>query len=396
MTRNHGSSFRISGPYTSPGTPEYGDINNAGDIPKTWSSERVPLLTSSSSRRHISAAALMPFNSGRALPSKWDDAERWITSPVSGYGAFKISITNQAPHHRRPKSKSGPLGPTGPDEGGSVTSGFMGSSPLTMGVLVPDGCLPVSYGTGIGVKSDSLFCGNNNYNTMNNMTRSTSVPGLSDLVSESSARSSQDDNKLDGTNDDDDDDDDDEGRVSRRDMATQISPQESTHSSSRGRLSFSKLASSIPNMECTRENHASRDNIRDVQEDKITTTANQSKKLGLRKMGLTNTEDLVSPSRNAGEASKNIPKLQRDEAKINAWENLQKAKAEAAIRKLEMKLEKKRSSSMDKITNKLKDAEMKAQAMRELLSDQAPTNSHKGFSFCIYVRICSCFACNRS
>ncbi|GFQ06687.1 hypothetical protein PHJA_002812700 [Phtheirospermum japonicum] len=111
-------------------------------------------------------------------------------------------------------------------------------------------------------------------------------------------------------------------------------------------------------------------------------------------MGSTNTEDLASW--NVGEASKNISKLQREEAKINAWENLQKAKAEAAIQKLEMKLEKKRSGSMDKITNKLRAAQLRAQAMRDLLSDQAPRNSHKGFSFCIYVRICNCFVCNKS
>ncbi|GFQ07143.1 hypothetical protein PHJA_002858400 [Phtheirospermum japonicum] len=305
MMRNYGSSFRKSGPYTSPGTPEYD-----GGIPKTWSSERVPLPTSSSSRRHISAAALIPFNSGRALPSKWDDAERWITSPVSGFGAFKNSIANQAPHHRRPKSKSGPLGPTGPDahdEGGGARRGFMGSSPLTTGVLVPDGCLSISYGTGIGVESDSLFHGNNNnYNDINSMTRSTSVPGLSDLVSESSVPSSQDDNKLDVTKDDEDDDEE-EGPIS------------------------------------------------------------------------------YLASWNVGEASKNISKLQREEAKINAWENLQKAKAEAAIQKLEMKLEKKRSGSMDKITNKLRAAQLRAQAMRDLLSDQAPRNSHKGvFSLGIF------------
>ncbi|KAK1376897.1 hypothetical protein POM88_033090 [Heracleum sosnowskyi] len=46
--------------------------------------------------------------------------------------------------------------------------------------------------------------------------------------------------------------------------------------------------------------------------------------------------------------------IKREEARITGWENLQKAKAEAAIWKLEMKLEKKRSSSMDKIMKKLK------------------------------------------
>ncbi|OMO56665.1 hypothetical protein CCACVL1_26374 [Corchorus capsularis] len=62
--------------------------------------------------------------------------------------------------------------------------------------------------------------------------------------------------------------------------------------------------------------------------------------------------------------------ISKEEAKINAWENLnlQKAKAEAAIRKLEMKLEKKRSASMDKILSKLRMAQMKAQEMRSSMS----------------------------
>lgn len=190
MRRNSGSSFRNSGAYTSPGTPEYGD-NNVGELPKTWSSERVPTSSSSTSRRHVSAAALMPFNSGRTLPSKWDDAERWITSPISGYGAFKNSI---AQPQRRPKSKSGPLGPTGlgylpnysptvaAHEGGKMRN-FMVNSPLTTGVFVPDG-LSVHYEAGIGAKSNSSY-------VENNMTRSTSVPGLSDMISENSVPSSQ-------------------------------------------------------------------------------------------------------------------------------------------------------------------------------------------------------------
>lgn len=141
------SSFGNSGAYTSPGTPDYGD-NNVLGFQKGWCSERVPL--SNSSRRHISAAALMPFNSGRTLPSKWDDAERWITSPVSGFGVCK-NVAPQQPQ-RQPKAKSGPLGGTTPGvayfsnyspavpvlEGGRTRS-FLAGSPLTTGVLVPDG-----------------------------------------------------------------------------------------------------------------------------------------------------------------------------------------------------------------------------------------------------------------
>ncbi|KAL6551727.1 hypothetical protein OROGR_007881 [Orobanche gracilis] len=394
MRRNYGPSFRNSGAYTSPGTPVYGnDINNDEDMPKTWSSERIPLPTSSSSSstRHISATALVPFNSGRALPSKWDDAERWITSPISGYGAFKNSIART--HQRQPKSKSGPLGPTGlvylPNHPNALPNA---RSPLTTGVLASD----VSYGGAVDVKSSSLYGESSRSN--NNITRSTSVPGLSDLVSGSFVASSQEVylntqeggiceyDKLDGSNED-------EVRVSLRDMATQMSPETSTRSSSRG-VSFSNLPSLIRDLEHAREN---KDDVRDVQVDKGTTTSSRlSKKKGLQKMGSDIIENLPS-SWNAVEASKNISKLQRAEAKITAWENLQKAKAEAAIRELEMKLERKRSASMEKITNKLRAAQIRAQATRDLLSDQAaPGNPHKGFSFCIYVRICNCFVCNKS
>ncbi|KAL5131682.1 hypothetical protein HKD37_12G034510 [Glycine soja] len=59
----------------------------------------------------------------------------------------------------------------------------------------------------------------------------------------------------------------------------------------------------------------------------------------------------LAEAQNKSKAGKK-KKAKSEEAKISAWENLQKAKAEAAIRKLEMKLEKRRASSMDKIMNK--------------------------------------------
>ncbi|KAK4426370.1 hypothetical protein Salat_1405600 [Sesamum alatum] len=384
MKRNSG--IRYSGAYTSPGTPEYG-VTNPGELPKSWHSERVPLPTS---RRHIGAAALMPFNSGRALPSKWDDAERWITSPVSAHGSANSSA---AQPQRRPKSKSGPLGPPGlvylsnfspvlpALEGGNVRN-FMGNSPLTTGVLAPDG-LSIQYDAAIAAKSNSSCA-------KNNITRSTSVPGLSDLLDETTVLSSQDD-KNDRAKDE-------EAVVYRRDMATQMSPEGSTRSSSKGRLSFSTLPSSVPASFRPHSNHAAKDEIRDVQVDKGTTTARQSKKQGIKKMkkDSTDIDDLPLPW-NASEASKNASRLQREEAKITAWENLQKAKAEAAIRKLEMKLEKERSSSMDKILNKLRAAEMKARAMRDSLSEnqqpRARRTSYMGFSCCIYVKTYSLSSC---
>lgn len=187
--RKNSASLRNSGTYTSPSTPEYGD-NHVGGIQKGWSSERVPLPTNSS-RRHVSATALMPFNSGRSFPSKWDDAERWITSPLSSYGLCKASAVQP---RRHAKSKSGPLGTPGlmylPNfspsipvyEGGSIGN-FAGSSPFTTGVLVPDG-LCFHYGAGIDPKANSLY-------PEKRIARASSVPGLSDLLSEASLPSSQ-------------------------------------------------------------------------------------------------------------------------------------------------------------------------------------------------------------
>ncbi|XP_075521361.1 uncharacterized protein LOC142555633 isoform X2 [Primulina tabacum] len=352
--RKYSGSFRHSGAYTSPGTPEYG--GTIDEVPKGWNSERVPLATSSGGRRHISAAALIPFNSGRALPSKWDDAERWIRSPVSGHSPFN---TFAAQSQRHPKSKSGPLGSPGlvylsnysPTMDGGSVQNFMGNSQLTTGVLVPEG-LSFQYDARIISKSDSLYHGNN-------INRSTGVPGTSDVLSETMFPTSQGDT-LDRTKEE-------EGLVSldvsRRDMATQMSPEGSTHSSTKGRLSFSIFPSSgsVPN-----DNVSAKDEVRDVQVDKGTSTGRDAKKQGLRKMkDSRNTEDLPSPWSSA-EARKHV-RLQREEAKISAWENLQQAKSEAAVQKLEMKLEKMRSASMDKILKELEISQARALTMRNSL-----------------------------
>lgn len=375
MRRNYGS-FRNSGAYTSPGTPEHCDDKPGEIIPKTWSSERVPLPAAGGARRPVPAAALMPFNSGRTLPSKWDDAERWITSPLSGYGAFKIQP------QRRPKSKSGPLGATGvvyvPNCSPTVAGNFMANSPLTTGVLVPEG-LSVHYEAGMRARSKFSF-------DESNMNRSLSIP--SDLISESSMPNSPlnctTGDEMEGAREDD------EGPVLCRDVATQMSPdQASACSSSMGRLSFSNLPRGNPPASSS---PAQKDEVRDVQVDRGTTTpVRHSKKRAIKSSS--NAEHHSPSPWNVTEASKSMSKVQREELKITAWENLQKAKAEAAIRKLEMKLEKRRSASMDKITNKLRGAQIKAQRMRESLSEQPPRHSYNKFFCCIYIKKPSLFRC---
>lgn len=380
--RKHNTSLRNSGTYTSPSTPEYGDDHFEG-FQKGWCSERVPLPTNSS-RRHITATALMPFNSGRALPSKWDDAERWITSPVSGYGTPKTPSNVQL--QKQPKSKSGPLenpgvmympnfSPSAPVHEGGSRSNFIASSPFTTGVLVPDG-LSIHYGPGSDSRSSAFYA-------ENIMARASTAPGLSDFFAESSLPSSQDD-RVDNTKEPDSF----SPVVSRRDMATQMSPDDSTHSSPKGR------SPSIRSIEESNNKHSAKVEIRDVQVDRGPPVSGESQKNGVRETR----KDLQDASDSnlrwdVADAERSMPKLQREEIRINAWENLQKAKAEAAIQKLEVKLSKKRSASMDKIMNKLRLSQLKAQKMRGALSEGHPTTSKKLFSFQKYFKITSFSSC---
>ncbi|XP_071694118.1 uncharacterized protein [Rutidosis leptorrhynchoides] len=369
------SSFRNSGAYTSPGTPDYGD-NNVLGFQKGWCSERVPL--SNSSRRHISAAALMPFNSGRTLPSKWDDAERWITSPVSSFGVCKTLVA--PPPQRRPKAKSGPLGGTHPGvayfpnyspamsvvEGGSSNRNFLAGSPLTTGVLVPDG-LAFHHGAM-----------NNEYG----MVQTGNVTGWSELMIEPSYPDSQDERAYEnGVS----------RVVSRRDMATQMSPESSPDTS----------PANMPPPGSQR--YSARLEIRDVQVDKGITMTKHSKRHRLRIKNNRSPEanNDLALSWNTTEGEMTVSQLQKEEARITAWENLQNAKAEAAIRKLEMKLEKKKSASMDKILNKHRAAQMKAQQMRSNMSEianQTPTTSRKFRSLRRRVTnsFAGCFRCRDS
>ncbi|PHU25188.1 hypothetical protein BC332_03520 [Capsicum chinense] len=382
--RKQNNSMRNSGMYTSPSTPEYGDDHFEG-FQKGWCSERVPLPTNNS-RRHITATALMPFNSGRALPSKWDDAERWITSPLSGHGTPKSSNVQS---QKQPKSKSGPLenpgvmymqnfSPSVPVHEGESRSNFLASSPFTTGVLVPDG-LSIHYGAGSGSRSSAFYA-------ENSMAQARTAPGLSDFFAESSLPSSQDDKV-----DDSKESDSISPVVSRRDMATQMSPDDSTNSSSKGR------SPSIRSIEEPNNKHSAKVEIRDVQVDRGPPVSRESQKNGLRKTR----KDLQDASDSnlcwdVADAERSMPKLQREEARINAWENLQKARAEAAIQKLEMKLSKKRSASMDKIMNKLRLSRLKAQKMRGALSEGHPTTSKKFFPLQKYFKITcfsSCFYC---
>ncbi|MED6145947.1 hypothetical protein PIB30_116798 [Stylosanthes scabra] len=366
-----------SGTFPSPGTPNYRQGGVA--MQKGWCSERVP-LHSSAARKQV-GAALLPLSNGRTLPSKWEDAERWILSPVSGDGTGRISLPQQ---QRRPKSKSGPLGPPGiafysmyspsvPMFEGRNGGNFMAGSPFSAGVISADGLAVTSVGHAGVLPARTDPC----------MARSVSVHGCSEMQSQSSIPAQDA-----GTNV--------SPAVSRRDMATQMSPEGSTCPSPNNmRTSFSASTPPVlPIMELQSASFSKMD-IRDVQVDERVTMTRWSKKhralfsgrgsenVDRWKMKETSSQ---SSSLDSSERSKTASKAKREEAKIIAWENLQKAKAEAAIRKLEMKLEKKRASSMDKIMNKLRLAQKKAQEMRSSVSTNQPhqevaRTSHRAMLF---------------
>ncbi|GMI89704.1 hypothetical protein like AT1G45207 [Hibiscus trionum] len=371
---------RKSGSVPSPVTPNY--HHSGAGMQKGWSSEH-----NNGGIRQGSAAAALPFKNGRTLPSKWEDAERWIFSPVSGDVGAKQSI---APPRRRPISKSGPLGrpstyyslysPGMHMLDGGHAENFMAGSPFSAGVIAANGLSIHSRGHGGGFAARTKPC----------MGRSVSVHGCSEVVNRPSLSSQDADENLDSVKDAATDI---SPTVSRRDMATQMSPQGSTHSSPKESPSFSPSNSSaLPIIEL-QSIHSSKSEVRDVQVDERVTMALWEKKQRARKTA--KSSEIVDDRRKRAvesrtsiwdvtETAKNISKGKREEAKITLWENLQKAKADAAIRKLEMKLEKKRRSSLDKIMNKLRSAQKRAEEMRSLMlanqAHQVTRASHKAIS----------------
>ncbi|KAJ9177261.1 hypothetical protein P3X46_012497 [Hevea brasiliensis] len=309
MKKNLISSHSLS-TFPSPGGGNYQEMG--------WRSKRVP-HPSENSRRHISA--LTPFYSDRTMPSKWEDAERWICSPVL------VTNDSQCQPQRLPKSKSGPIVPPGiayyshylPSmqvlDSASVRN-FIANSPFSTRVLMP---------TGVGVHYNEGGIGGQ------------AIVARSDLTSECSSPSCHD-KKLDNINDAEDAI---TRVISKRDMATQMSPEGSTCSSPRGR---SSSPPSVP-LEQSESDHPAKLEIREAQEDKRATLISRTTRHGpcITRKGRPgvqevnkNATDAHISSWDVAEASSDFSKLQREEAKITAWENLQNAKAEEAIRKLEV------------------------------------------------------------
>lgn len=384
------ASRTYSGTFPSPETPPCGEEDSMSTgIPKGWSSERVP-RSSYRSRRYVAAAALMPLSSGSTLPSKWEDAERWICSPVSlgnmstnsnyyyGSSAGSRTVSQLAQYRRRAKSKSGPLGPVGP---ASYAGGYNSFSPV-LGVGVINGG---RWRNSLAIEPSGLASARFEERLPDEGGGSVSEEGRRSCPGQAthwldtwSGPPSPSQGEVHLT------DENNEGlrnnleqescnicepridrAVSRRDMATQMFPEsESSSTSSIVSSPKSPISATSPRPlllnEHKRDVQTPESEVKDVQVDKQSSVSRS-------RLNAHNVRDDYSNSSTSIEADNIMSKFERNEARINAWENLQKAKAEAAIQKLEEKLEKKRTSSMDKIIQKLRRAEVKAEKMRNAL-----------------------------
>ncbi|XP_020870344.1 uncharacterized protein LOC9327382 isoform X1 [Arabidopsis lyrata subsp. lyrata] len=373
-------STNKSSVFPSPGTPTY-----LHSMQKGWSSERVPLR--SNGGRSPPNAGILPLYSGRTVPSKWEDAERWIVSPLAKEGATRTSFG--ASHERRPKAKSGPLGPAGfayyslyspavPMVHGGNMGFLTASSPFSAGVLPETVSSRGSTTTAFPQRTDPC------------MARSVSMHGCSETLAPSSQDDIHESIKDAAT---------DPQAVSRRDMATQMSPEGSIRFSPDRQCSFSPSSpSALPISELLNA-HSNRAEVKDLKVDeKVTVTRWSKKHRGLyHGNGSKMRDHLHGKARDP----QDFTCAKTKEARIISWENLQKAKAEAAIRKLEMKLEKKRSSSMEKIMRKVKSAEKRAEEMRRSVVDNRVSNASHGkassFKRCGKKKLPSlsgCFTCH--
>ncbi|KAI4327451.1 hypothetical protein L6164_019911 [Bauhinia variegata] len=392
------ASSKSLGSFPSPGAPIYREKSLGGQ--KGWSSERVPQRAISSTR-HASVTGLPAFYSGRTLPSKWDDAERWICSPLSGY-VNSTSSNAQLQIQRRPKSKSGPIVPPGIAyysnyspaiplvDGLGMKNLMVGvGSPFSTGVLAPDAVSVLHY----------HYDARNGPHNCPTRTDNSVAPSSSSAPPSCSQPLCLCDSLDEGT----------ENEemvtcvVSKCDKATQMSPERENNSQSSEKSSPTCSKTKGP-----LSDYFAKLEVRDVQVDNQATVTRWSKRYGtkLTKKDSPQSKDLSQSgkedtSRDLAVSTIDIYKLQREEAKIIAWENLQKAKTEEAIRKLEMKLEKKRSSSMNKIASKLRRAQRKAEKMRSSLpvkqEEHQLSKTTKGFSFPKHPQIMfpsNCFGCH--
>ncbi|XP_066326974.1 uncharacterized protein [Miscanthus floridulus] len=374
---------------SSPGTPSYDRRGMAGvGYQQGPISERVMIPPSAGHRRHPGSCMVLPYSNGRTLPSKWEDAERWIFSPNPN-NALGRSI----PQLWRPKSKSGPVGP--PGRFGETYSCVSSSAqfldnarvgnltvnaPYLAGVLLPEhvcgGVMDLGRDLS-GASSDDSSNGRggrpDHMNGRHPAMQSTRVSRQlgSAVESYQSLPTSLESIQDGGIESIKDSATSSAPIIVRKDVATQTSPDISRSSSPSMRSSFSRSLSAQQVKEL--ESCFSKLEVRDVQVDDRVTLTRWSKKHVTRGSDKNapniiewkkKTMDSKSSAGEVTETTKCISKIEGEETKMTAWENMQKVEAEATIQKLVIKLEKKRPYSLERIFNTLRSGSWKTQVIR--------------------------------
>ncbi|AQK51780.1 uncharacterized protein LOC103653295 [Zea mays] len=378
---------------SSPGTPSCNRRGMAGvGYQQGPRSERViPPWTGHTS--HSGSGMVLPYSTGtgRTLPSKWEDAERWIFSPNPNPNN---ALGRSVPQLWRPKSKSGPLGPPGRFCGAYscvsssaqfLDNGRVGNLTVNAhymaGMLLPEhicgGVMDwerdASGASGEDSSNGQGGCRPGQMNVRHPAMQPTRVSQQHGSAMESyqslhaSLQSIQDG----GIESIKDSATSSAPIILRKDVATQTSPAISRSSSPSTRTSFSRSLSSQQVKEL--ESCFSKLEVRDVQVDDRVTLTRWSKKHVTRgsEKNATNiieckkkTVDSKSSAWEVTQTAKCISMIEGEEAKMTAWENMQKAEAEAAIQKLVIKLEKKRPYSLERIFNTLRSGSRKTQVVR--------------------------------
>uniref|UniRef100_A0A0D9VNT3 Remorin C-terminal domain-containing protein n=1 Tax=Leersia perrieri TaxID=77586 RepID=A0A0D9VNT3_9ORYZ len=289
-------------------------------------------------KRSSAVAALLPPFS-RPTPSKWDDAEKWISSPTA--------------------NRNGRVG----NAAGAVVpkkSALAFPEHVTRPPPVSKVVAEVPSNTGTLVKSSVALSQPNSFN-----------PAQSASIVDEPAPAVR--------------------SVSMRDMGTEMTPIASqtgtpiiasTPTSSRtptpqrnAQISIGEFSSSKIEMSEEELQMNTRKEIMDLGErlGKTTIAAWASKEekstTNFRNITTDKAVEIDRETRAAdweeAEKAKYLARFQREEVKIQAWENHQKAKIEAEMKRIEAKLEIKRAREQDRLSSKLAAARHKAEAKRE-------------------------------
>ncbi|KAK3150301.1 hypothetical protein QOZ80_3AG0231450 [Eleusine coracana subsp. coracana] len=291
-------------------------------------------------KRSAVAALLPPFS--RPTPSKWDDAEKWISSPTSNRTGRMGATTGTVP-------KKSAL--AFPEHGGR---------PPAVAKVVAE------------VPTNTAAMAKNPYGLTHSDLHK---PAQSASIIDEPAPAVR--------------------SVSMRDMGTEMTPiasQEpsrtgtpiiaSTPTSSRtptpqrtAELSISKTDSNKMEMSEEELQMSTRQEIMDLGQRLGKTTvaawASKEEKAAANLMNTTanNAVDNERETRAAdwqeAEKAKYLARFQREEAKIQAWENHKKAKIEAEMKRIEAKIERKKAREQDRLANKLAEVSHRAEAKRE-------------------------------